>query len=256
MKKVLAVLGVLFLGMLLLCGGVLFWSFRTGSQAQEKFFSAVSSGDTKQVVDQLHPAMMDQIDEPVLGAWMKAVKTNLGSFQGLGASNFNTSSNYENGQWITKSNGTVNFELGDATSNLVFQDGLITSFLIESDKLPKGWFQGPEDTTIYRQRGEAFLSAMHSSEADAAFEMMHSALQEAVSRKQLSEIAAAITEARGPVKSIAFKNESFSTDGTEKLTIYFDVTCENDTAVAALDFQFIGLKGHLTAFQLNSDAAL
>ena len=177
MKKVLMVLGIIFLVVIVGFVALLIWAQKSGSGLQEKFFLAVLSGEPNQVTAMLDPSAQKEVDEPVLAAWMQAVKTNLGGFKGLSKTNFNTSVNYKDGAKITESIGTVEFEKGDANSELVFRDDRIVKFLIVSKALPDDWFKGPVSTDLYRRKGKEFLTYVLENEPQKAFDMMHEALQ-------------------------------------------------------------------------------
>src|SRR5262249_11204166 len=146
-------------GTLVLMAGfvaLLVWAQRSGAKHQEKFFTTVISGDPEQVLALCDPQLQEEIDAPVLGAWMNAVRKQLGPYRGLSAANFNTNMNSTPQGTIITSKGTVNFEHGDAHSELAYRNSLLTSFSIESDKLGD-WFQGPTSTELYRGRGEHFI---------------------------------------------------------------------------------------------------
>ena len=90
MKKVLMILGVVFLVVIVGFVALLIWAQRSGNASQEAFFKAVGSGDATQVTAMFHPALREEVDEPVLAAWMQEVKSKLGNFTGLSKSHFNT----------------------------------------------------------------------------------------------------------------------------------------------------------------------
>lgn len=253
MKKILLAIAALSLVMLLLCGGVLFWAYRAGSVIQNEFFTAVGSGDPQQALNLMHPALRAEIDPPVLAAWMKEVQTKLGDYQGISATEFSTSTRYENGRQVTQCQGNVLFTHGTATSELVFHDGQLTRFQIESPQIPKRWFQGPEDTSIYQEHGRQFLTAFFSNKSDVAFGLMHEALQEAMPKERLVELTGKLTEALGALQSIDYTKDEFTTGDDESLVIYFKVIGEKDSTTASTRFQFIGMKGHMTAFDMAAE---
>src|SRR6266480_7081976 len=119
---ILAALGVVLIGCLALCGGFLFWAQRAGTELQTRFFTALDSGNVNQVQAMLHPALREEVDEPLLAAWMAEVHRDLGKFQGLSKTDFSTSVSYADGAKVTESTGTVNFEHGTAKSELIFRD--------------------------------------------------------------------------------------------------------------------------------------
>ncbi len=222
-----------------------------GSNAQEKFFKAVESGDPTQVIALFHPAMMDQVDEPVLAAWMKAVKDNLGAYKSLSGTDFSVDTKYENGATTTESKGTVNFEKGTAQSKVVYRDGQIVEFNVKSDQIPEDWFQGPASTELYRQRGQEFLTALMQSDLKKAFDMMHPALQKEMPLEKLKTGVPGVVAKAGKLKSITCRTDKMNiTDAEQTLTVSFDVQGESDSLDGTVEFRFIGLKGNLTAFNL------
>src|SRR5262245_46036435 len=101
MKKVLLIVAVVLVGCIALCAGVVFWAQQAGSQVQAKFFSAVESGDVTQVEALMDPLLREQIDAPVLEAWIEEVRSKLGKFQGPSKTDLSTSTKYEGGAKVT-----------------------------------------------------------------------------------------------------------------------------------------------------------
>jgi len=250
-KKVLMVLGVVFLVLVVGFIGLLIWAQRSGATHQAAFFQAVESGDPRQVTALFHPALKEEVDEPVLAAWMKAVQANLGAFKGLSKTNFNTSSKYENGAWITESKGKVEFEKGEADAELVFRDNQVVKFHVQSDKIPADWFRGPASTDLYRERGKEFLSRFLNSQADEAYGMMHEGLKKNVSLDKFKAMIAQITEKAGKLKSITYDSEKLEPGENITLRVFYKIDCEKAPMVGNAKFEFVGLKGHLLGFNVS-----
>src|SRR5438876_578610 len=119
-KKVWLILGISVVAVVAVCGGLFYWFFRSGSAHQDRFFAAVESGDVKQLTALFHPALLQEVDEPVLAAWMTAVRKNLGKHQGLSPTDFHTDIAYDNGVKTVESKGTVRFEKGTAQSQITY----------------------------------------------------------------------------------------------------------------------------------------
>jgi S1-C subfamily serine protease len=196
--------------------------------------------------------LKEEVDEPVLAAWMVVVKKDLGSYKGLSKTDFNTSTKYENGQKITESSGAVNFEKGQARAELVFVDGKIVKFLVKSDKLPSDWFTGPMKTELYRERGKEFLTCFMSNKPDSAFNMMHPALKEKMPLDKLTKLVADNGAKAGKLRAVTYQSENY--DPKEQiLEVRYVPECENTTAKPLVKFEFVGLKGHLVAFNLSGN---
>jgi hypothetical protein len=251
-KKVLMAFGFLFVLLAVLFAGVLVWAMKSGAGYQERFFTAVDSGDAGQVMAIFHPALREEVDEPVLAAWITAVNGRLGGFQGLSKTDFNTATRFHGSVRQTQSQATVNFEKGTARSQLVFHDDQIVEFSVESDTL-KDWFQGPSSTELYRRRGAEFLGHVLRGEPDAASAMMHPALRDVLPLEKLKQMIANISAA-GPLQAIEYHAENMNPGDGHHLTVFYRVACENDETLASVTFQFVGLKGHLVAFNLDDQS--
>jgi hypothetical protein len=246
-KKVILALGVIFAALIVGFVGLLFWAQRTGSQQQDRFFQAVMSGDPNTVLVLCDPALREQIDAPVLAAWMVQVRKQLGSYKGLSKANFSTHANSNEQGSFVESKGTVNFEQGDASSELKFRNDLLVKFSIESDKMA-GWFTGPTDTTLYRERGEQFIRKFFARDTKGASNMMHEQLRLNVPEEKLKTMIDDVIGGAGPLKSIEFQDAKFDAE-KQKLVVSYRVICENETLNATVSFEFIGLKGHLLGFK-------
>ena len=250
MKKVLMTLGGVFLVLIVLFVVGLIWAQRAGSALQEKFFTAILSGEPKQVTALFGPSLREEVDEPVLAAWMAEVKAQLGSWKGLSATHFNTATKSEGGVQRTDTVGTVEFEKGQAHSELVWRDGQLIGFKIESEKL-KDWFTGPASTELYRERGKEFLTAFLGGEPDKAFARMHESLQKLAPIEKLKTMAAGILANAGRLQSVAYSAEKAEPGDPYALTISYKVACERTSTTATAKFQFVGMKGHLVAFNVQ-----
>src|SRR6516225_963927 len=96
-KKTLLILGIVVVALVAVCGGVFYWIYRSGSAHQDRFFATVESGDVKQLTALFHPDLRQEVDEPVLAAWMTAVRKNLGKYRGLSLTDFHTDIAYRDG---------------------------------------------------------------------------------------------------------------------------------------------------------------
>jgi len=149
--------------------------------------------------------------------------------------------------------GAVDFEKGAAKSELKFYDGKLVKFNVTSDKVAGPWFQGPASTELYRGRAKTFLTHFLKGEPDAAFGMMHSALQKNLPLDKLKAMIEGITGKAGPLKSVEYASEELAPGDVVNLKILCKVECEKAKTTASVSFQFVGLKGHLVAFDLSGE---
>ena len=255
MKKILMILGGIFAVLLLLGSGCFYWAYRSGSAYQEQFFIAVESGDVKQVSALLHPALRQEVDEPVLAAWMTAVRKNLGQYRGLSRTSFGTSVQYDTDGKTVESKGTVKFENGTARSEIHYRDDLIVLFKVDSEQLPTDWFQGPEGTELYHRRGEEFLSNLLSDKIEAAHKMAHEEFRRIAPREKLEATMAKVRELAGTLESVVYKTERFVAKPKDQvLTVFYTVKFEKGEIPGKVEFQFVKMKGHIVRFELGASA--
>ena len=252
MKTALLVLGIVFLVLLVVGGGIvalLFWAHSSGSNKQEAFFEAVLSGDSGKLTAMIHPSARDEIDEPVLAEWMKAFSESVGELEGLSAANFSTNAEITDAGKVVKTEGTVKFSKGSAKSQLTFLDDKIVQFNVDSDQMPKDWFKGPSDTTLYQQRGEKLFRHLVAGEVAQTHGMLHEDVQKKYSLADVEELAASIKAQFGQIKSITFDSAPYEeTASGQFLDTVFRMTFEKGQAEGAVRFQFIGLKGYPVRF--------
>jgi hypothetical protein len=255
MKKVLLILGISIAVLVVVGAGAIFLLHRSGSAQQEKFFTAVESGKVNEVMALFHPSVREEFDEPVLAAWMAAMRKNFGKYQGLSATHFSSAVRYQNNAKIVESKGTVNFEKGTVQSEIHSIDDLIVAIDVAPEQLPADWFQGPVGTELYRRRGEQFLTNLMSDKYEAAHQMTHENFQKNIPLEKLKDAVAGVREDTGKLKSVTYKAERFVADTTPpELILYYDVTGENAETPAKVVFQFIPFKGHLVMFNVGPNA--
>jgi len=255
MGKFLKILGVVCLVVIGLAVAGMFWAHSSGAKAQEKFFEAMGSGDVAKVMALMEPSLKTDLDEPVLAAYMKGFNADLGAFKGLSKSNFNTSSSTDGGVTTMETTGTVLFEKGEATSELVYQNDLLVKFKVESETLSDDWFPADLDTTIYREKGKAFLEALLGGKVADAYAMTHKEFQEKIPLGQLEADMKATLADVGALKSVAYESETMKLAKSPKLEMYYRMETGGGKTITLVKFQFVGLKGHLVMFTLAAKEA-
>ncbi len=250
--RILAILGVVFLVVLVLCGGLLFWAMSAGTAYQDKFFAAVNSGKAADVLALMHPALRAEIDEPVLQAWINEVNEKLGKCQGLSKTDFHTEAKQENNVALVESSGTVNFEKGTAKSEISFHGDQIVKFNVTSDLIAPGWFKSLPNTDLYRKQGEEFLRFALEGQPDKAFAMMHPALQTKMPLDALRPGLEKLLAETGKLQSLALEKEDFQSGAEgQSLKLFYKLGMEKGPAFGVVEYKFAGLKGHLMAFNVK-----
>ncbi len=254
MGKILKLLGVLFLLLIVGIVALLVWAHKSGADKQAVFFAAVYSGNPEEVLALCDPRMTDEMDTPVLATWMRVFEQRHGNFKGLSPSNFSTNESIENGVGIVRAEGTVDFENGSAESLLVYHDDKIVEWSVASDMMGDDWFEGPDDTTFYRQRAEAVLTCLLTNEPAKAHAMFSESLKLGSSMAETTDVCERANEILGEFESLTFKDEKYEvTDEGRYLIVRYAITAENGDAVGSVHFRFLGWKSHLDEFNIGSE---
>lgn len=222
---------------------------QSAPQMQEEFFTAIASEDPQELLALCRADLRGLIDEPVLAAWMQAFHRSVGEYQKLDTSDFSVKYSVSNtGQQVSVA-GTVVCTKGNARSELVAQDGKLISWRANSELLPEDWFQGPLTHDLYRQRSEKFITRCFGEKTEAAYNQMHSALQDVVSRDEFAEMIAVQQEDGGVLKDMIFRQAEMDFSDGQRLNVYYELEMENVNKMARIQFQFDGLRGHLIGYR-------
>ncbi len=254
MKKLILIAALLFPVILVAgIGTLLFAANRVGEKAQRTFFDVVATEDADQLIEMLDPAVRDEVDAPVLACWMQAINENLGQFEGISSTDFQTDVSTAQGVQSTDSSGTVRFARGEARSSIVYTNGLISQFSVESDSMKGDWFQGPKQTDLYRSRAVSFCQAFVDGDVQAVRKPMHEALREQVSEEAQADMMKNIRDFAGEVKEIQVIDDEYNateSDG-QRLAVHLMIIGDNGKLDAAVTYQFIGLGSQLISFNFS-----
>jgi hypothetical protein len=177
MGKVLKILGVVFLVVIAGIVALMFWAHGEGQAQQRRFFDAVASGDPDKLIAMLDPASIGPVDPPILKMWMDRVNDKLGKYEGLAASNFNTSKNITSAGTVVESKGTAKFAKGQAEVRLTLLGDMIVGFEVTSDVLKGTWLDLPLKEPLYRDRAKKFIKHLADMEIETAMAMVHENLR-------------------------------------------------------------------------------
>jgi len=253
MKTLLWVFGIA--GLIVVVGfvGLIILGVSMSNYQQERFFKAVDSGDVKKVMGEFHPILREEVDEPIIAAWVTAVNEHCGKFKGLKEDTWTEGTREDNGVTVKTSKGTVNFEKGQVSADLDFAQGGVVKFYVGTELLPIDWFKGPASNDLYRKQAEKLIRLLLTNQPDKAFAMMHESLQKEMPLEKLRALMARITKNVGAVKVIQFKSDQNLQGDVFKLKVLYDVECENGKTVATVVFIFKDMKGHILAFDLTGE---
>ncbi|MBN1556097.1 MAG: hypothetical protein JXA11_15250 [Phycisphaerae bacterium] len=249
MKKVLMVLGIVFLVLIAAVVALMVWAHGAGEERQEEFFQAAGTGDPQKLLSLCDPALADDLDVPVLKMWMDGLNRQLGPYKGLSKANFSTSSNTTNGRKFVESKGTALFEKGEAQVEMQSVNGKITAFRVTSEKLqPKDWFTKPP-AEFYYQKGEKMITLLLTGKEADARAMMHPvALQKDYPLAQVQADAKKILAEIGPLQSVKLDQEEFIAGDSPKLIVRGTITGQKGVFSTMVKYQFVGMKGHITSW--------
>lgn len=252
MKKFLAGCAVSLALIVAIVAALMVWAFKAGSQQQNAFYAAVYADSPDALLAMMDPALRTEVDAPVIAQWMAAMKANLGPIKGLKAADFSTNRRFENGKTVEESKGTVRFEKGDASSELVLVDGKLVKFNVESERLAN-WFTELSDTALYREQGQKCLELMFTGQGAEAHAMMHPNLQTNLPLESLVSTLNDLMPKVGALKQVTCASESFTPGDTPELSLVYDIVCESGLLKGTIDFQFVGMKGHLVGVDIAAN---
>ncbi|TWT84206.1 hypothetical protein CA13_56820 [Planctomycetes bacterium CA13] len=256
MKKVLLILGgVVALG-ILSCGGFLFFAASKNADIIGDFSKLIATGNPDQFLGECTPTLAKQLERPLVGKWMSAINTNLGTFKDTDLNGFDYNTSWNNGVQRTESSGVANYEKGTARMDVVYVDGKIDGFEFDSQQMPTDWFLRLDDTSFYQEQAKAFLQRMVDGEADALYAEMHPALKEVKSLEAFESDIAAMQQWGGAVKEIHIVGDAF--DDVEKgqvLRVEAEIRGEKATLPASVKFEFTGLAAPILGYGINNPSA-
>lgn len=241
-----------FVSRVLFAVAVMATAFSASSRAdvQRDFFEAIQSGQIEQVMAQMRPELLVEVDPPVLAAWMTALNERVGSLQSIKYTGIELKQT-EDGSFRTTT-AIVTFEKGSATSVLTAIDDRLIAFQVTSDQLGNDWFQGPSSIDLYESRGRTFIEQFMTGKTDEAYAMCHPALQDVIDRESFQQMVNILHERHGGPTSVTLKDSSMKIDDErQELTLNFDIVGERGTGVCEITVQFAGMKGHLLGFNFR-----
>ena len=219
------------------------------TNSETRFYQALDHGDVNAVLETLHPAAQEQVDRPVLAAWIDAVGQRLG--QHTSVKHTASSRTLSLTGTRIETTATVTFDRGAAEATITSLDGRIVDFTVQSDQM-RDWFQGPTDVLTYDRTARRFITAFLTGDSESARTLMHPALLEAINNDDIETMVTKITKNGGKLEKLELGDQRFSLDGpAPALLLTYDVQCERAAGVCEIEFQFVGMKGFLLGFDFE-----
>ncbi len=253
-RTILLLASIPLIGLALLAA-VLVTANRAGENAQRPFFEAIATGDSSQVMALMAPSLHREVDEPALAAWMTAINQRLGKYEGIARLNFKTSCRYEKGVSTIRSVATVRFEKGSAQSEIVYADGKIVGFDVDSSALTPGWFKGPAKLTSYHEKAQKFFVDFAAGNAKNVQTQMHESLISNVSNGKLEKMFKGVKDLAGDIDSVDALDAIYDSD-EESVQVILKVHGEKTDLDAVATYRFFGLKSQLIQFNMKPSKAI
>ena len=252
---IIALASLVVLGITAIAGTLLV-AKNAGDNYQDRFVSAIQTGDAALVHDLMDPELQKEIDVPVLQAWVTALNKQLGGYEGV-ALDSKSSYNYENGNVRIETEATLNFENGTAESHLVYMNDKIVSFDVVSNELGNWFAEGPASGSVYFERATQFIRNFTDGEMNAARKDMYPTLrEEAASIERLESMRETLASTIGDIEKIEIIGGEFSEKENQNFHVQAHVDASEGSAEVSVNFVFNGMKGQILAFNFATNAEL
>ena len=147
----------------------------------------------------------------------------------------------------------MEFERGEAESELRFVDGKVVAFRVVSDAIPDPWFTELPDTSPYVTRGRTCLEKLLAGEIAAASELMHENLQKLLPPEKLEPGMKALRAKIGDVVSVTVTSETFAAGEPPQLRIRYHVTAADGEVDAEVVYDFTPWHGQLLGIHVPAE---
>ncbi len=232
------------LGLMLVC-------YSTTLAAEEillrDFLATIQEANVDNVMKLMHPQLAEQIDPPILEAWLQAVAFRLGRVEDIRPINtLNTVNRYEE-------SGEVIFTRGKADAEIAQVNNRIVAFEIKSEQLIN-WFQRPTSLDLYHTRGREFLTSLLRGDWEASRKNLHPSVSRELSDKQLSESRATIESRIGKQPEILYRHARLVVLPDERLRqidLVYELTGSLGTLSVEIYVRFQDMQGHLIGYRFQ-----
>ena len=210
--------------------------------------AALASGEPSRVMAWLDSVAAKNVDEPVLAAWMAALREHLGACRSI-KGGFASETRQVDGASATIYKGQARFAKGTADVAIEFRGNAVRDFSLDSEQLPDNWFKELPDTSLYQRRGKDLLTYLLTDRPRRAFDMLGEELRQDLTLDRLTMMTATGPLQRGELVSIAYATQRYRHDASgHYLTIYYDITSSKGRSRGQVQFRFTNLTGHVVRF--------
>ncbi len=213
----------------------------------DQFLNAVQLGETEGLLNLMHPKLAEQIDPPILEAWLQSVAYKLGSVEVVLPATSIIAGDRE------EFTSNVSFTKGTARVAITVLNESIVAFEVQSDELAN-WFQRPTSLKIYRDRVEQFMTALDSQDYELCLSLMHSQIAEKLSSEVLSEYLEKVEQVVGASRTRKFQFAKLTVlpdERLEQIDLYYEIEGSLGSVTAEFAIRFQGMRGQLVGFRFR-----
>ena len=168
----------------------------------ERLFLALEFGDVRRVIDLLYPSVRDQIDPPVMAAWMEEVQSRLGKFRAAVPRGHSTVVVDEFGSELVRSCAVAKFERVKRSPKLSPLAGRLRGYSSHRIALTIGTYCASTRKSIAREP-KSSCASIFGGDGPCAYDMMHPNLQRNLPWQEFAKIVADAKQAGGLESSIS-----------------------------------------------------
>lgn len=216
----------------------------SAAQEQQKFWDLIETQDASLFIATIEKDIRKEIDEPVAAVWLKSISKRLGKVKKIEVTRTNILKKLTSRKSFSEA--IVHCEKGTASSKLTMQDDQILAFTVRSKQM-ENWFQGVEDITSYRAMSQRFIAQFLSGQLDESYMMLHADLRKDVKKETIRKIMERLRKNGGALKKSTFRNSNYDAK-EERLSLFFNIECENAKGEAEIQIQFRAMTGDILGF--------
>ena len=217
-------------------------------------FNAIASQNPAEMTALCRPELSQELDTPILAAWMKAFNTAMGKLKSADNGGLTSTKKTSQGNTLLTVVGKVDCVNGPVDLNLRYLNEKLISFDISSQQIKNSkWFQDV-NMSYCKAKGKDFLRHLVSGDAQKAAAMMMPKLREKFTHQQIENAMKNFTAKYGlPSKLTVTNTQTTNSDNTQIIKIDYDYTGQQENCSAYVKFAIIGLKAEVVGFNIPAD---